>query len=389
MIKANRLMFQVIGVFVVLMFLLPTSGISQVRGITKDTVKVGAYQPLTGILAAEAKQVTDGVRAYFSHINDGGGVNGRKIEYLVENDNYDPQQAVAAAKKLVERDQIFAMVAPLGTVTGMAVLPYLIKQNVPLVTTLSGSKELLDSKEPLVFGVMLVGNEAGEAAVEWAIGALKPQKAAIFFQNDKFGKDGKDGIEQTLRKRGIDIVAIEGHLVTDTDLSSVVVKMRQANPDTVFMYTIPKPAAMFLKEAQKMGWKPNFVGCNPIAHPDTGKLAGEAVNGLKVVFYTALGDSTNPLVAEKVKILKKYAPDTTVGYYAFHGMVGATLMVEGLKRAGNNPTVESFIKGMETLKDFDIGLVPPITYAPGKHRGSYRFAAAEWRENRMVIIKNW
>ncbi|NWG02904.1 MAG: ABC transporter substrate-binding protein, partial [Syntrophaceae bacterium] len=138
MIRIKRLMSQVIGVFVVFMFLLPASGISQVRGITKDKVKVGAYQPLTGILAAEAKQVADGVRAYFSHINDGGGVNGRKIEYLVENDNYDPQQAMAAAKKLVERDQIFAMVAPLGTVTGMAVLPYLIKQNVPLVTTLSG-----------------------------------------------------------------------------------------------------------------------------------------------------------------------------------------------------------------------------------------------------------
>lgn len=374
---------------IIFSFVCPINSFGQVRGVTKDKIKVGAFQPLSGILAAEAKQVVEGARAYFNYVNDNGGIHGRKIEYLAENDNYDPQQAVAVSKKLVERDEIFAMVAPLGTATGMAVLPYLVRQNVPLIGSLSGSTELLNSKERLVFGVMLEGQVAGAEAANWGINELKPQKAAIFYQNDKFGKDGKDGMEQALKKANIPIVDLVGHLTTETDLSAMVVKLKQANPDTVFIYSIPKPTAMFLKEAQKMGWKPNMVGANPIAHPDTGRLAGDAVNGLYVVFYTALGDFTDPLTVEKINILKKYSPEAVVGYYAFHGMVGAILTTEGLKRTGPDVTVDKFIQAMETLKEFDTGLVPPVTYEPGKHSGTSRFAVAEWKDNKMVVIKKW
>jgi branched-chain amino acid transport system substrate-binding protein len=378
-----------LGLFLILVLIAPSMVFAQTRGVAKDKIKVGAFQPLTGILAAEGKQAAEGARAYFSSINDMGGVNGRKFEYLVENDNYDPQQTMAATRKLVERDQIFAVVAPLGTATGMAVLPYLLKQNVPLIGSLSGSTALLNSKESLVFGAMLEGVVAGAAAAEWAIANIKPKKAAIFFQNDKFGMDGKDGMEQALKKAGVEIVDLAGHPTTDTDLSAMVLKVKQANPDTVFIYSIPKPTSMFLREAQKLGWKPNFVGANPLAIPDVGRLAGNAADGLKIVYYTALGDSTDPLVVEKVAILKKYAPDVVPGYMPFHGMLGALLTVEGFKKAGPEPTVESFIKGLETLKDFETGLVPPITYAPGKHAGATRFAVAEWKDGKLTVIKKW
>jgi branched-chain amino acid transport system substrate-binding protein len=361
----------------------------KVRGITKEKVIVGAFQPLQGPLAAEAKQVAEGVKAYFAHINEKGGVNGRKIEYKVENDNYNPQQAVAATKKLVDRDEIFALVAPLGTATGMAVLPYVKEQKLPLIGALAGTPELLDSKEPSVFGIMPTSQVNGAATAKYAIEALKPKKAAIFFQNDAFGKGGKDGIEAALKEAKVEIVDIAGYQTTDTDLSSMVVKMKNANPDTVFLYAVPKFAAMFLTEAKKLGWKPNLIGANPIAHPDTGKLAGDAANGLKMTIFTALGDSADKKVQEMVAILKKHSPETPAGYYAFNGMASAAIFAEALKKAGANPTTDALLKSLESIQNFDIGLVPPISYAAGKHGGATRYAVAEWQNGKMVIIKPW
>jgi len=361
----------------------------KVRGISKDKVKVGAYQPLAGILAASAKDVVNGAQAYFTHVNDQGGVNGRKVEYLTENDNYEPQQAVAVARKLVERDQIFAMVSPMGSATGMAVRRYLIQQKVPLVGPISPVPELAEPKESLIFGMMPVSARSAHATVDWALEALKPKRVAIFFQNDLFGKESKDVTEQDLKKAGVDVVAVEGYLVTDTDVSATVLKIKATNPDTVFFWSLPKHTAMFLKEAQKQGWKVNWVGPSMVADPETGRLAGDAVNGLKMVIYTALPESTDPLMVEKVQIIKKYAPETKLGYYSFIGMLGAMLFTEGLKNTGPNPTTESFIKGMEIIKDFKTGLVSPITYSPGQHWRPPRYATAEWRAGNMVMIKSW
>src|SRR5918911_509811 len=102
-------------------------------GIKKDRIILGSYLPLQSGLAAGATQMKEGTEAYFKWINDQGGINGRKIEWIVENDSYNPQQTVAVVKKLVDRDGVFAMVSTLGTVTAVAVLPFLAQRGVPIV----------------------------------------------------------------------------------------------------------------------------------------------------------------------------------------------------------------------------------------------------------------
>src|SRR3954447_26721688 len=121
-------------------------------GISKDKITIGAYLPLQSGLSAGATQLRDGADAYFRFVNDSGGIHGRKIEWLVENDSYNPQQTVAVVKKLVDRDGVFAIVSTLGTATNLAVLPFLTERKVPLINPAGGHERLNAPTDPNVFG---------------------------------------------------------------------------------------------------------------------------------------------------------------------------------------------------------------------------------------------
>jgi branched-chain amino acid transport system substrate-binding protein len=356
-------------------------------GITASEVLIGAFLPLQSGLAAGAVQQRDGTSAYFQHVNDQGGVGGRKIRWLVENDSYNPQQAVAVAKKLVERDEIFAFVSTLGTVTNLAVLPYAIQRKVPLIGPVVGTTKLLEPDAREVFGVLPTGQKRGRAIAAHATGALGGKRIAAFYQNDDLGKDVRDGVAEAIKAGGQAIVAEASYEPNDIDMSSQVAKLRAGNPDVVVVAGIPKPVALFMKEAEKQGWKPKMVGPAQLSDPIIVELAGSALEGLDIVFDVALPNM--PEAKEANDILAKYAPNTRPGYFAYNGMIGAMLFVEALKRAGPQPTRAALIEQLENLRDFRTGIFPPITYGPGDHAGVDTFGIATWKAGKLEVLKSW
>src|SRR5215213_9085899 len=209
-------------------------------GITKDTIKLGSYLPLQSGLAAGATQMKEGTEAYFKYINDQGGVNGRKIEWIVENDSYNPQQTVAVVKKLVDRDDVFAIVSTLGTVTNIAVLPFLAQRGVPVINPAGGHQMLNKPKDKNVFGILPLSSEIGESMADYAMNKLGAKKIAIFFQNDQFGKDQRDGAVEYLKKKNMTPAAEASYVPADVDVSAQVIALRQAQPDAVLLAVIPK-----------------------------------------------------------------------------------------------------------------------------------------------------
>src|SRR5688572_22038948 len=169
-------------------------------GVSRDKIKLGSYLPLQSGLAAGATQMREGTEAYFKYVNDNGGVHGRKIEWIVENDSYNPQQTVAVVKKLVDRDEVFAIVSTLGTVTNLAVLPFLKQRGVPVINPAGGHLDLNKPKDKNVFGILPLSSEIGESMADFAVTKLGAKRVAIFFQNDQFGKDQRDGAVEALKK---------------------------------------------------------------------------------------------------------------------------------------------------------------------------------------------
>ena len=204
-------------------------------GVTKDKVILGSFLPLQSGLAAGATQMKEGCDAYFKYINDLGGVNGRKIEWIVENDSYNPQQTAAVVKKLVDRDEVFAIVSTLGTVTNLAVLPFLAQRGIPIINPAGGHMLLNKPTDKNVFGILPLSSEIGELMTDFAVTKLGAKRVAIFFQNDQFGKDQRDGAVEALKKHNLQSVAEASYVPSDVDVSAPVVALKQANPDAVIL----------------------------------------------------------------------------------------------------------------------------------------------------------
>lgn len=360
---------------------------AQAPGVTEDEVLVGAFLPLQSGLAAGAVQVRDGTNAYIQHVNENGGVNGRQIEWLVENDSYNPQQSVAAARSLVERDGIFAFMSTLGTVTNLAVLPYIQQRHVPLIGPIVGSPRLLEPEAKEVFGVLPTGVERGRAIGKYVIEDLDAERIAILYQNDDFGKDPYDGLVEVLEEAGRELVAEASYEPSDIDMSSQIARLRGAEPDVVVLAGIPKPVALFLNTAEKQGWNPTWVGPSLLADPLFAELAGTAVEGMHIVFDVALPNM--PEAQEANEILTQYAPDTRPGYFAYNGMIGAMLLVEALKQIEGEPTRDALMEAMESIKDFESGIFPPITYSEEDHAGVDKFGIAVWRGGELEVTRSW
>jgi branched-chain amino acid transport system substrate-binding protein len=358
-------------------------------GVSKDTIKLGSYLPLQSGLAAGATQMKEGTEAYFKWVNDNGGVNGRKIEWIVENDSYNPQQTVAVVKKLVDRDDVFAVVSTLGTVTNLAVLPFLAQRGVPVINPAGGHLNLNKPKDKNVFGILPLSSEIGESMADYALNKLGAKKIAIFFQNDQFGKDQRDGAVEYLKKKNMAPAAEASYVPADVDVSAQVIALRQAQPDAVLLAVIPKHGSLFMKEAQKLGWKPKVVGHNTMADPVVTDLAGDALEGIYVNLMTAVDSMNTPQVKQANEILAKYSPKTKPGYYPYLGMAGAKIFVDGAKKAGTDLTRSKLIKALEDMKHIETGLVPPLEWSATYHGGPLKFGYATWEGGKLKVLQGW
>ena len=370
--------------------LLPARPWAADPGNTSDKLTLGSFLPLQSGLAAGASQMKEGTDAYFKYINDQGGVHGRKIEWIVDNDSYNPQQTAAVVKKLVDRDGVFALVSTLGTVTNLAVLPFLAQRGVPIINPAGGHLLLNKPKDKNVFGILPLSSEIGESMTQFALAKLKAKQVAIFFQNDQFGKDQRDGAVEYLKSRGLQPVGEASYVPSDVDVSAQAVALRQGNPDAVILGVIPKHGALFMKEMQRLGWKSNVIGHNTMADPVVLDLAGaDVLEGVNVNLMTAVDTMDKPAVKKANEILAKYYPNTKPGYYPYLGMAGAMIVVEAANRAGTDLTRAGLISALESLGRFETGLVPPLDWSTTYHGGPHTFGYAVWKGGKLAVIEGW
>lgn len=338
------------------------------KGVSDTTIKIGQWGPQTGP-ASLWGAVARGTGVYFKLINDEGGINGRKIEYYMRDDGYQPNKTKAIVKDLYENVGVFGFASGVGTSPGMAVMPYIVKHQIPWVGSASGSTHWAFPPKKTIFAVYPNYPDEAKVLVRYALETLGKKKIGFLYQNDDYGKGGLIGAQEEMKKRGLKLVAEVPTEVMDTDLSSHVLKLKQAGAEAVILWLLPKQAAITVGTAAKLGYKPQWMACSTLSDaPLMFKITKGLWKGVIFGNFAELPDSKNPLMIKYHNAQKKYAPKERWGVFFYAGFGFVEPMVEGMKRAGKNLTVDTFVKAMESIKDFQ-GIFGKVTYGPDRRQG--------------------
>ncbi len=335
-------------------------------GITDDSVLICSYQPMTGKVSSYFR-MGKGADAWFKHINDNGGINGRKIEFRMIDDKYEPARTTTAVKRFVERDDCFAIVSPLGSAPTSAVIDYIVENNVPLIGAGTGAEKNLTIESKWVFPLYPSYFTEGVQLVKFAKEVFGASKVAVLYQNDPSGKTHMSGIESVLKSEGVEVVAAEGYEPKEVDVSSQVIAMKASGAEAVICSCAPEPAAKFYTERAKLGWDVPVINVFFGKSPKVAELAGnDAVNGVYFATIFRDFDSPAPQIQEAKEILAKYYPEEQPDAIHLWGFAGSQVFTEALRRMGDGPiTRDRLVETLEGIDDWKDSVVPSVTIGEG------------------------
>ena len=340
-------------------------------GVSAHEISIGASLPESGPAGAYGA-VAGGIQAYFKYVNARGGVAGRKLTLRVYDDGYEPARTLANVKRLVQVNKVFALLSVLGTDNNLAALPFITQQGVPLVFPATGSSRLAQPTHKYVFPLQASYSLEGKALADYATKTLRAKRLAVFYQNDDFGKEGLAAVTQRAAKNGATVVASASYELSDNDLSAQVLTLQRSGADAVIIFAVPQPAATFIGTAAKVGFKAPMLSSSIAADTAVLGLLGPAGEGVYFGAWLPLPTSKDPQAVLYRSVIGKYGDPVTAPFGEFTevGMAGAQVLVEGLRRAGPNPTREGLIKALETVRAWNGSLVPKLTYTPTDHTGA-------------------
>lgn len=341
-----------------------------VPGVTDTEIVIGTWMPVTGPAAAWAV-IGKTYSAYWDMVNEKGGVNGRKVRIIMEDDSYSPAKTVPLVKKMVEQDKVFAFVGGLGTNGGSAVMQYIIDNKVPHLAPSTGSSKWSQPPAPGYYAWQLSYKTEAGVLVKYGIETLKKKKFAIFYQNDDYGKEGLEEAKAQLKKRGGELVEEVAYNTTDSDLSAHALRLKQSGAEAVLTWPTVKAMSTMLKETAKIGYKPTWLSSATGADASLIKLAPQESQGVYFVGYLPdPSDPANaniPVVKEWKENLPKYGKDLPMSFFTMYGWAQSRLLHEALNRAGKDLSRESFIAALESLKDWKD--LATVTYTATDRRG--------------------
>ena len=335
-------------------------------GVSDKEVLICSYQPMTGSTSSFFR-MGKGADAWFKHVNDSGGINGRMINFNMVDDKYEPARTAGIVKRFAERDNCFAIVAPLGSAPTVAVIDYIVEQKLPLIGAGTGAAKPLEYPSKYVFPLYPSYREEGKDLVRFTKEVFKAKTIAVLYQNDPSGKTHLEGIKAVLDQHGIKLVAEQGYEPKEVDVSSQVLSMKAANPDAIICSCAPEPAAKFYTERRKLNWKAPVINVFFGKSPKVAELAGkEAVEG--VYFSTIFRDfdSPAPQMQQALQLLKKYYPQEDPDAIHLWGFTGAQVFTEALKRMGrDNISRDRLVESLESIKGWKDSVVPEVTISKG------------------------
>ena len=351
-----------------------TAGAGDTTGVTDTEVKIATLLPMSqSAAAAWGLSLSRGMKAYYDYINDQGGVYGRKIEIIIEDNQSSPPVAIEAARKLVEQDKVFAIQGSLGGGTHSAIWKYLEEKGIPDMYVLDGDPKWTDPVVRTRFGFLVDYITEGRILGKYIAENFDGKKLGIIAQNDDFGKECKQGIEMGLEDEGTDMEIVTQHYdETQTDITAQAQRLKRENVDVIAFVGRPVQAANLFKTAREtLSWDVPVVLTGVDAAEVTAALAGyDNIEGaVSVVFGHQAFETDNPGVAKHIQLMAKYSPDVKPDNLTLVGAAISEGMVNVLRQAGPDLTRESFLDSAESVCKFVCSTcIVPTNTSPTDHR---------------------
>jgi ABC-type branched-subunit amino acid transport system substrate-binding protein len=338
------------------------------NGVSHDKIVLGQAAVFSGPAAQLGIQMRNGIKAYLDYVNEKGGVHGRKLELVSEDDRYEASVAPLASKKLIEEHKVFALLGYVGTPTGAAHLPVVTQARVPLVGMFTGAEVLRAPLNRYVFHVRASYYDETEKIVEQVV-STGGKRIAVFYQADNYGEAGRKGTELALTRRGMKIHATGTVERNTVKVEDAVKAIHGAEPDAVVMVSAYTSCAEFIRQMRQAGsgatfYNVSFVGSKALADALGQEGAGVAISQV-VPFPWA---RSVPVVREYQELGKK-AGLADYNFSAMEGFLTAKVMVEALRRTGRELTREKLVDTMEKMQDVDLGGFF-VSYSAKNHAGS-------------------
>jgi branched-chain amino acid transport system substrate-binding protein len=349
---------------------IPASAADQ-RGVTDTEIVIGTITDLSGVTAVQGVNNSDAIRMAFDEANAKGGVHGRKIKYIVEDNQYTVPRSVQAMNKLLNNDNIFLALSDGGTPMNDANMPAEFEKGVPNVLPLTAARSMYEPYNKLKFAQYASYYDQMRAAVKYFAEQRGRKKFCVMYQDSDFGKDVLAGVVAQTKAMGMEVAGTTAHRPTDTDFNAPVQKLKDAGCDAIMLGTIVRDTNIIIQTARKMGWDVDLVGQFAAYDTAVASLPGGATEGtfcMTPALY-AYPDDPRPEVQDFAKRYQaRYGRPPN-----FHGEVGytaASLVLLALDRAGRDLTTDGFIKGMESIHEYKDIFGSVLSFGPEQHHAS-------------------
>lgn len=344
-------------------------------------IKIGAWMPLTGAVAASGIPQRAGADAYFKMINDKGGIKGRKVNWVVRDNAFDAQQTVQIARELVGQEKVVAIVAANGTAQGEATFPFVLQQSkVPILNPLGGAANWYNPPRAGLYGTQTLYEDQAAALADWVVG--DGAKNVLVVHSDPAAFVNVAKVVAPVVKKADAAVKVDTLSVKfqSTDYSPVVSEVKSRKPDAVVLILAAPEAAAYLKEAKLQGVTAPSYGYAPVAAEATLTLAGNGAEGLKAVQMVKSPNDDDPAVKEFRDAMAKYEPNQPVDFIAMWGWTSAKVFAQIAETIDGPITAQSLLDAYGKASSIDPGVAPVMSYGADRHLGT--------RDVQKVVVKD-
>ncbi len=347
------------------------SGSSAIRGVTDTEIVIGSQNDLSGPVGLLGLDAVNGARLRFEEANASGGVHGRQIRFIVEDAQYQVPRAIQATNKLVNRDNIFAMILNMGTPMNNATMQTLFDAGVPNLFPISGARQMVEPFRPMMFTARGIYYDEARAGVRYFVDELGKQNVCVMYQDTDYGQEVYEAAHDQLEAMGMALTAETSHQPTDTEFTAAVLRLRNANCDAIVLGTINRDTILIFETARKMGWGDViFGGTNASYNRSIAAVESGAAEGYYAFVHIAVPYADDDMTPEVARWFQSYTDrfGTEPGYPSVEGYRNAGLLVDALDIAGPDLTADAVLAALESMTDYRDIFGYRLTFGPDDHK---------------------